>query len=289
MTIESVFDISIDHGEGPLWDVQTNSLYWVDLFAGEFYKGDPATGEFIKKSIGQPLGVMALREAGGMVLAAHDGFGFTDMEPKSPVILFNNPQPDFPETRFNDGKVDPLGNFVAGTMTFTGEQPIGHLYRLQPDKTVDCLESKLMLSNGIDWSPDSNTCYLVDTNRHVVYAYDYNLRNVAISNRRNFIDFSKDEFPDGLCIDTAGNCWIAMWGSSQLIQFDATGKKSKVIELPVTHPTSCCFGGPQLSTLFITTSKHVLTADEIRQQPLAGKILKIETAFQGQVMRRFKG
>jgi sugar lactone lactonase YvrE len=80
-----------------------------------------------------------------------------------------------------------------------------------------------------------------------------------------------------------------MWGSSQVIQFDATGKKSQVIELPVTHPTSCCFGGPQLSTLFITTSKHVLTADEIQQQPLAGKILQIETAFKGQVMRRFKG
>lgn len=289
MTVQPVFDIGIEHGEGPLWDVATNSLYWVDLLVGDIYCGDIATGKVSKKSIGQPLGVIALRQNGGIVVAAYQGFGFTDMKEDTAVDFFNNPQPAYPETRFNDGKVDPLGNFVAGTMTFDGIKPIGNLFSLHTNKETICLESNLLLSNGIDWSPDGTKCYLADTNAHVVYSYDYHINNGTLSNRKNFIDFTGDECPDGLCVDTEGNLWIAMWGGSCINQFDKNGTKIKTIELPVTHPTSCCFGGNDLSTLFITTSRLPLSNKQKEEQLFAGKILSLQVNNKGQIMRRFKG
>lgn len=289
MIASPVFDISVQHGEGPLWDSVTNSFYWVDLVVGDIYCGNSATGKVDKKSIGQPVGVMALRQSEGIVVAAHQGFGFTDMKENTPVKFFNNPQPAYPETRFNDGKVDPLGNFVAGTMTFDGMKPIGNLFSLNSNKETICLESNLLLSNGIDWSPDGTKCYLADTNAHVIYSYDYNINNGTLSNRKNFIDFNHDEWPDGLCIDTEGNLWIAMWGGSCIIKFDKNGKKLKAIELPVSHPTSCCFGGDDLSMLFITTSKLPLSNTQKEEQLLAGKVLCMQTENKGQIMRRFKG
>lgn len=289
MMVQPLFDISIEHGEGPVWDIATNKLYWVDLMIGDIYSGDIMTGKICKKSISQPLGSVALREKGGILVAAHQGFGFTDLKEDTQVDFFNNPQPAYPETRFNDGKVDPLGNFVAGTMTFDGKKDIGNVFLLKPDKNVICLENNLLLSNGIDWSPDGTKCYLADTNAHVVYSYDYIMDNGTLSNRKNFIDFNGDEWPDGLCVDTEGNLWIAMWGGSCIIKFDKNGKKIKAIELPVTHPTSCCFGGDDLSTLFITTSKLVLSDAERTTQPLAGKILTMQTGSKGQMMGKFKG
>jgi D-xylonolactonase len=289
MLVETVFDLNIEHGEGPLWDNTTNSLYWVDIFAGDFYKGDPATGVFLKKNIGQPIGTIALRQETGIVFAAHEGFGYTSIEENKPVIFFNNPQTNYPETRFNDGKVDPLGNFMAGTMTFDGQKPIGQLFQLRSNHTVQCLENELMLSNGMDWSPNGSQFFFADTVRQVIYQYDYNLKTGSISNRSNFIEFKKDEFPDGFCMDTAGNFWVAMWGSSKILQFNDQGKRIAAIDLPVTYPTSCCFGGADLSTLYITTSKIELSETERIKEPLAGKILKIETNSKGQLMRRYQG
>ncbi len=287
MIIGTPFDLTIDHGEGPVWDVITHRLYWVDMFAGDFYSGDPASGKFEKRNIGQPIGVVALRQKGGFVFAAHEGFGITDISPDSCITLFNNPQPYFPETRFNDGKVDPLGNLIAGTMTFNGMKPIGNLFQLRPDRTVQCIERDLLLSNGMDWSPAGTVFYLADTNGHVVYSYDYNPADASISNRKNFIEFSEHEFPDGLCVDETGNLWIAMWGGGMILQFDSNGKRCSRIELPITHPTSCCFGGEGRTTLFITSSRRILTATEKAAQPLAGKILTIQTGNKGQEMRRY--
>lgn len=289
MTIEPLFNISVEHGEGPVWDERNNNLYWVDLLAGTIYQGNIKTGQLSKKNVRQPLGSIALRESGGIVLAAHEGFGFTDMNEDAVIELFNNPQPFFPETRFNDGKVDPLGNFVAGTMTFAGDKPIGSLFLLKPDRSVKCIEKDLLLSNGVDWSPDGTTCYLADTNAHCIYAYHYDIKNGGISNRKKFIEFKDNEWPDGLCVDAGGNLWVAMWAGSSIMKFNVNGQLTDTIKLPVTHPTSCCFGGNDLSILFITTSKLVLSANQKSQQPWAGMILSIKTNSKGMIMRRYKG
>jgi xylono-1,5-lactonase len=285
---EPVFDVITEHGEGPVWDPIEGNLYWVDLLEGDYIKTNLGTGETKRFNLGQPLGVLALRAKGGLVVALRDGFAFWD-EATRQLDFIHTPEKENTETRFNDGAVDPDGRFFAGTMTMDGKKDIGNLYRLGTDKSLKKVESSLFIPNGMAWSMDAKTFYLTDTHRNVIFAYDYELESGDITNRRTFIQFEKHEFPDGLTTDTHGNFWIAMFGGSKICQYDRLGKKANEITLPVQYPTSCCFGGDKLSTLFVTTSKLVLSEAERKQQPLAGSMFRLETDVVGVCEPRFKG
>ena len=286
--IKHVFDVVAEHGEGPVWDAVEKQLYWVGLLKGDYLRADIHTGEVKRFHIGQPLGVLALREKGGLILALRDGFALWDEATKS-LDFIHTPEKENPDTRFNDGGVDPAGRFFAGTMTFDGNRDIGNLYRLGTDHSLKKVESSLYIPNGMAWSTDRKNFYLTDTNRHIIYVYDYDVDTGDITNRRTFIQFDKHEFPDGLTTDTNGDFWIALWGSSKIYRFDHQGKKVAEIPVPVQYPTSCCFGGDDLSTLFITTSRLPLPEHEQKNQPLAGKLLMLETNVTGVAPLRFKG
>jgi sugar lactone lactonase YvrE len=139
------------------------------------------------------------------------------------------------------------------------------------------------------WNPEKDTFFMIDTLRHAVYAFDYDLKTGNISNKREYIQFKETEFPDGMTIDSKGGFWIAMWEGSRIVHFDKNGVKIKEILLPVLYPTSCCFGGKELKTLFITTSKLPLSEKERKKSPLAGRIFKVETNTIGQIEPRFNG
>ena len=130
---------------------------------------------------------------------------------------------------------------------------------------------------------------MIDTLRQVMYAYDYQIETGEISNRRIHIQFEENEFPDGMCIDSDGGFWVAMWGGSKVIHFDKNGLKMLDINMPVSHPTSCCFGGKDMKTLFITSSKLPLTDVEKKQYPMAGKTFKVETETIGQQQLQYHG
>lgn len=287
-TIKHLFDVVTEHGEGPVWDAVENKLYWVDLLKGDYLKADIHTGEVKRFHIGQPLGVLALRENGGLILALRDGLALWNESTES-LDFIHTPEKENPTTRFNDGAVDPAGRFFAGTMTFDGDKDIGNLYRLGADHSLKTVESSLYIPNGMAWSSDHKTFYLTDTNRHIIYAYDYDVDSGDITNRRTFIQFGEREFPDGLTTDTNGDFWIALWGASKIYRFDHRGKKIAEIPVPVQYPTSCCFGGDDLSTLFITTSRLALSEHDRKRQSPAGKILMLETNVTGVAQRRFKG
>ena len=289
MKPQPIFDIRADHGEGPVWDPAGQKLYWVDIMVGKFYIGDPSIGFCEEHEIGQALGVLALREQGGLVMGVRDGFGFYDLDKKEFSLLEGGPEQHNPDVRFNDGAVDPAGRFFAGTMEWEGRTPTGALYRLDPDHNHQKLEEDIYITNGMDWSPDRKTYYMTDTLRNVIYAYDYEMETGSISNRRDHIVFAKDELPDGMTVDSEGGFWVALWGGSRLVRYDPSGVKMSEIGLPVLHPTSCCFGGPDLRTLYITTSQHPLTEQEKRDYPLAGRTLVLETDVVGQNGPKFKG
>jgi xylono-1,5-lactonase len=200
-----------------------------------------------------------------------------------------SPEQHNPDVRFNDGAVDPRGRFFAGTMQWDGRPALGKLFRLDPDRTITQWEKDIFITNGMGWSPDQRTFYLVDTFAPILYAYDYEIETGDIHNRRDFVVFEEGEYPDGMTIDSEGGFWIAMWSAGKVIRLDPSGKHIGEIRLPVTHPTSCCFGGPDLKTLFITTSQLPLSEKEKAEQPLAGRIFVLETDTTGQVEPRFKG
>lgn len=286
--IQPLFGVRCHHGEGPVWDPQAQQFYWVDLMQGQFFIGDWETGRVETHVVGQPLGVLALREQGGVVMALRDGFFTYDTHSRE-LKQVSPTEADVQATRFNDGAVDPKGRFWAATMTYDGTEPVGNLYCLNEAGAVQRHEQNLMLPNGMGWSADRKTYFFADTERHVVYAYDYDLETGRLSHRRNFIEFGPEGFPDGLTVDTNDHLWVAMWQEGKISHFDAQGKKVDDIELPVSHPTSCCFGGPEMQHLLITTSQRPLSPEQKKAQPLAGVCLQIQTNTTGQPEPRYLG
>jgi xylono-1,5-lactonase len=284
---ELLLDITSEHGEGPVWDDQTGALYWVDLLKGDYHVFHIGSGEHHCFNAGQPLGVLALREKGGMIMALRDGFAWVDKKGDLPMLI-HSPEPGA-GTRFNDGAVDPAGRFFAGTMTFDGKENRGNLYSLDSNHQLRHLEHALFIPNGMGWSLDGNTFFLTDTNANLIYAYDYDVGSGSISNKRKFIEFSPHEFPDGFAMDSEGGFWIAMWGGGALHRYDRGGRKMAAFDLPVQYPTSCCFGGKDMSTLFITSSRLMLSQDEREEHTIAGKMLRLDTDVAGLPQRRFKG
>ena len=285
---ELLFSVKAHHGEGPVWDSVQQQFYWVDLMQGQYFRGDWQTQEVETHTVGQPLGFVALREKGGMVMALRDGFYYYDDFYRQ-LTLIDPTEKSVAATRFNDGAIDPQGRLWAGTMTYDGQEPIGNLYRLDTNGQVTRHASEVLLTNGMGWTTDHRTFYYTDTMRHVIYAYDFEPETGLISKRRNFIEFDTDTFPDGLTVDAQNGLWVAIYGKGKVSRFDAEGHWLEDILLPVSQVTSCCFGGPHLKHLLITTSQQLFTPEKAAQEPLAGRCFVVETNVTGQVEPRFKG
>ncbi len=279
-------------GEGPVWDAEAQVLYWVDIYGQTFYRFSPTTGELRAFEVGVQVGVLAPRAAGGLIMATRNGFALWD-EHSEALTFLADPEANHPETRFNDGAVDPAGRFWAGTMLEDSEEwdlAPGNLYRLDPDYTLTRMETGIAISNGIGWSPDSKTMYFTDSPRQVIYAYDYDQATGTIENRRPFIQTPGEaSVPDGLTVDSEGCIWSARWGGWRIIRYDPQGKPEREIVLPVQYPTSCTFGGAALDELYITSAAVRVSAHKRSQQPLAGDVFRLRPGVSGLKQPRFPG
>ena len=189
--------------------------------------------------------------------------------------------------RFNDGKPDPWGNFIAGTMAWdeTGNPP-GSLYRLSPDGAVTELFGDVGLSNGLDWTDDRRLFYYSDTTIGRVDVFDCAPDTGALSGRRPFVDAAQ---PDGLTLDAEGCLWLAVWGSGEVRRYTPDGRLDTVVRLPAWQVTSAAFGGPDLATLYITCAWEGLTPAERAEQPHAGDIFACTPGVPGRPPFLFAG
>lgn len=265
-------------GEGPVWNVNERALYWVDIDGHRFYRYHPATGAQEHFDVGQPIGVLRFRKSGGLVMALRDGLAFWDAQTPS-LRFIANPEPGKPQARFNDGAVDRLGRFWAGTLA---PGATSRLYRLDPDLSLHTMETGITVSNGIGWSPDNRTMYFTDSRIHMIYAYDFDLASGTITHRRAFVHTPDDpSTPDGLTVDSEGFIWCARWGGWKVVRYDPTGKVEREIRLPVEYPTSCAFGGETLDELYITSAWTRLSEAQRKEQPAAGDIFRLKTNIKG--------
>jgi xylono-1,5-lactonase len=276
-----------EHGEGPWWDYEEQTLLFVDLLQGIYYELS-SNNNICKSSFNLPLGfVIAQRNCRKPVGGFAEGIAETE-ESEYKKWLFRTEQTGI-KIRFNDGKADAAGRLLGGTMTYDGSMPVGKLYSFEKDNQVKVLEEGIYIANGLDWSPDNTVFYFTDTGRHCVYKYDYDLSSGNITDKTLFIQFGSDEYPDGLCTDAAGNLWIAMWQSGKINCFNDRGEKIAELQLPVQYPTSCCFGGKDMTTLFVTTSQLVLTEEQKKEQPLAGCVYACKPGAVGKPLHYFGG
>jgi L-arabinonolactonase len=254
LRIELLIDAKAALGEGPLWDVEEQRLYWIDSLAPAIHACDAAGGSRRTWSLPEPIGSLALCKSGGRaVLSLKSGFHFLDLKTGdvSPIAA---PDPGKPRIRMNDGKVDRQGRFVAGYMDTEEREPLCSLFSLGPDLGMRRLDDGIICSNGPCWSPDGATFYFADTSRKVIYAYDYDGTTGRVTNRRTFASFAAQRgYPDGATVDAAGYVWSVEVYSGRLIRFAPDGSVDRMVGLPVASTTSISFGGPDLDVAFITS------------------------------------
>jgi sugar lactone lactonase YvrE len=254
MRIEVLVDVKTTLGEGPLWDVEEQRLYWIDSFDGRVFRCAPDGSEVRSWDVPMKIGSMALRQGGGAVVSLARGFHFLDFK-TGDVELIVDPEPGKEANRLNDGKVDKRGRFVAGTMDTMEDGPNGALYRLDPDLSLHKLDDKIIVSNGPCWSPDGSIFYFADSWSGEIWAYDYDLDTGNVSNRRTFtsIDTSTGGAADGATVDAEGCLWSAQVYDGKLVRYAPDGTVDRVIDMPVKKVTSVNFGGPDMDVLYVTS------------------------------------
>jgi sugar lactone lactonase YvrE len=267
-------------GEGPVWSIEENSLYWVDIQEKKLQRWSPKSNGYEMWHMPSEIGSFALSESGICVIALRNGFVLFDLDKKS-VNMICEIESDMPFTRFNDGKCDRHGRFWAGTMDEEIPNRRASLYCLDNDKTCMKVRGNVGISNGLGWSPDNQVFYYTDSSTYSIFAYDFNAENGQISNGRMFIETPKNYVPDGLTVDADGFVWSAMWDGWKIVRFAPNGRIDLEIPLPVQRPTSCTFGGEDLSQLFITSARIGLSEKELSKQPEAGNVFVVDTKFRG--------
>jgi sugar lactone lactonase YvrE len=282
MEPELIFAAKAALGEGPAWDARTDTLYWLDIKSHAVHIFDPKTGVDKSIDVGEQVGCAAPTRNGNLILGLKTGLAALDLS-TAKLDFFARPEAHLPGNRFNDGKCDPAGRFLLGSMDDAEAEASGAFYSVDRDYRVRKLFEGVRISNGIAWSPDYKTLYYIDTPTRNVMAYDYDLERGDINNPRRAVTIPDGVgWPDGMTSDAEGNLWIALWGGAALTCWEpATGSLIRKIDIPALNVTSCVFGGAGLRTLYVTSARKGMSAEQLAQYPLTGGLFKIETQTQG--------
>jgi sugar lactone lactonase YvrE len=275
-------------GEGPVWDVQEQAFYWLDIRGCLVRRYDWSSGRTQSWTLPEMVGSLAIRERGGLLLAMRSSIAFFD--PATGALeRVAAPEAGRENMRFNDGKCDRQGRFWSGTMNDLVREPSGTLYRLDPQRGCVAQFNGLRTPNSLAWSPDGRIMYFADSRSQVIHAYPYEPATGELGAPRVFHTVEPPAIPDGATVDAAGFVWSALYGGSRVVRIAPNGRVDRTIELPVEQPTSCQFAGPDLDVLFITTARQRLTQEQLAQQPLAGALLAADVGVRGLPETRYRG
>jgi sugar lactone lactonase YvrE len=255
----------------------------VDMLAGTVVEVD-ADGDTRRHKLGTVAAAIRARRSGGYVLATENRFALLGPDLTVQTVM----PPVFTDTliRMNDGGCDPQGRFYCGTMAYDETSGAGTLYRLDPDGSVHVTLREVTISNGLQWNRAGDTVFYADTPTGRVDSFTFDPASAAFTDRRTFTEISDGGHPDGMAIDEEDGIWVALWGGSAVHRYDWTGRLDLIVDLPVSNVTACAFGGPELKTLFITTSRQGLDEDD---QPEAGAVFCYEAGVRGAPQHAFAG
>jgi sugar lactone lactonase YvrE len=270
------------HGEGPVWAPSWGGLRFVDMFAGDILSLG-AGGALGRRHVGAIAAATRPRQKGGAVIAIERGFLLEDAAGDLHAL------PDVwsdPTVRMNEGGCDPEGRFYCGSTAYDHAADRASLYRLDADGSVSLVFGDVTISNGLGWSPDGATAYYVDTPTRRIDRFDY-AADTGLSGRRPFAEIPDGAgFPDGLTVDAEGHVWVALYAGAAVRRYRPDGTLDGVVDLPVSRPTACTFGGDNLTDLFITTSRENLP---VGAEPEAGALFCCQPGMQGLPVVAFAG
>ena len=269
MNIRAISEVVSDLGEGPIWSPQTNCVTWTDITQNIFHTADIDTGATQSFSAPSMVGAIAHTHGGDYVAANQEGFAFVGIDGKfSQLHSFLAD-----DMRMNDGKVDPVGRFWAGSLALSFEAERGSLYVLEKDGSYRSVLDKCTLSNGMGWSPEAHYFYYIDSIPGVLKRFDFDSVHGLISNPIDLVTFDTSKgIPDGMSVSSDGKIVIALWDGGRVEIYEPDGTKATEIELGVSRPTSCTFGGTDGNVLIVTSASQGIDRSK---EGLAGKILAV--------------
>lgn len=286
MELELVLDGRAEIGESPLWDPDTGHLLWVDILPGLVHRFDPRTGANVTVEIGQPVGAVALTRDERILLAVRDGFALLD--PEGGVDMLVDVEAGNTDARMNDGTCDALGRYWAGTTQVDRAPGAGSVYRLDQPATVRRVITGATLPNGIDWSPDGESMYFIDSASRCIDVFTFEMSTGTLSDRRHIVEIpAADGMPDGLTVDANGYLWVALYRGGAIRRYTPGGALDRIVELPASLVTSCAFGDQDLGSLYITTATRGLDAEARKREPGAGGLFRIRPGVSGRAPNRF--
>lgn len=284
-----VLDARASLGECPMWSARERALYWVDINAPSLNRFDPATGANVAMPMPESIGCFALRKPSGFVVALRSGIYLAGPDGTVGRKIADAPY-DPAHHRFNDGRCDPRGRFFVGSMNEARTANTGELLRVDANGRTTRVLGDMMISNGLAWSPDGRTMYHADTPTHTIRAYDYDLATGTPSRPRVFAQWTGEtDRPDGGVVDSAGNYWTAFYRGGKVLQISPQGETLAEFPVPAMCPTMCAFGGPDLTTLYVTSARQMRDADELARLPHSGGIFAMRVAIPGLPEPAFAG
>ncbi|MBW7922385.1 MAG: SMP-30/gluconolactonase/LRE family protein [Rubellimicrobium sp.] len=298
MTAECVLDCRNSLGEGIIWDAAEQVLWWVDVpMPSAIHRLDPVSGDHRTWPCPEIVTALSKRRDGTLLVASHHGLNVFDPKDGS-LKRVAAPEADKPQNRSNDGDTDPAGRFWFGTMCnnigadgsdIGVAENSGVLYRVGADMVPVPMLGGIGIYNATCFAPDGRTMYFADTMADTIWACDLDPALGALSNRRVLSDDTGHGHPDGCTVDAEGYLWSARWEGSCVLRIAPDGRIDRKIEVPAARITCCAFGGADLDTLYITSSRANLPADELARTPQAGGIFAVRPGVKGVAAPQFAG
>jgi sugar lactone lactonase YvrE len=282
--------VGAELGEGPLWVVEENRIYFVDIKSGILHALD--TGRRRQHSWKLPdyiCWIVPRADGDGFVAGLRREVVRLWLEPELVVKPLALPLDLGANVRLNDAKADSHGNVWFGSMNDIDKQrPDGRLFRLDPGLELTEQDRRICICNGPAFSLDGRTMYHTDTMVGQVFAYPVSQEGVCGERRlwRQF-DNAREGGPDGMTVDSEGCIWIAQWGGARVCRYAPDGTLDTVVHVRVSQPSSCAFGGPDLSTLYITTAREGMSPQQLADEPLAGALFSVQLDVPGMPPARF--
>lgn len=276
-------------GEGANYDTRRKVLFWIDITGKSVHMYNPKTNQDKYFVIDQMVGFIVLSKSGdGLIMGLKEGIAFGKFKYQDgevsgiDVHMMKRVEAEKEHNRFNDGKCDPRGNLWGGTMELDCQRSQGNLYSFRyRDSSLNMTKviPDTTISNGIVWSKDQRTMYWIETIDGSVYAFDYDIETMRISNKRVAYKAAQGAgSPDGMTIDSHDKLWVAHYGGSRVSRVDPqTGSELFRVNVPLAQQTtSCSFGGDDLTDLYITTGSQFLSDDDKRRYPNSGGLFKVD-------------
>lgn len=267
-------------GEGPAWDEKRHALLWVDIVKHTINRLDVRSGKNQSVPFSATIGSVVPRQSGGYTLATDNGLIALSDDLKIGDLIA--PLTISKEEQMNDGKCDALGRYWTGTLAIDRKSPVGALYCIDEEHRIEQKLTDAIVSNGMGWNAKQDKMYYIDTKKNAIFQFDFDLKTGQIKNRQVFVDLSNCKGGgDGMTLDVEDCLWVAQWDSGEIHRYKPDGTLDYAIPMPVRRVTSCCFGGDDLTDLYVTSSKNGLTEQQLKEQPLSGSIFKVKVGVKG--------